>query len=112
MTKLLTSILLIGSLNVTLSAENNVSTKAKSDTENNASIKAKENIENNDSVKAKRAQEQIQEQIRREKKYAKEKTFYQGDDYDLSAHEIDPDSLESIPDIEPDYNFNMDHVYD
>jgi len=112
MKKLFLSALLISSLTVALNAENNDSTKTKSNTENNASTKAKENAENNDSVKAKRAEKQIQEQIKREEKYAKEKTFYQGRDYDLSALEVDPNSLEAIPDIEPDYDFDMDDVYD
>jgi len=112
MKKLFISIFLIGSLGIALNAENNVSAKAKSNTENNTSIKVKENVENNDSEKAKRAHKQIEEQIKREKKYAKEKTFYQGDDYDLSAHEVDRNALDSIPEIEPDYDFNMDHVYD
>jgi len=112
MIKLFLSALLIGSLSVALNAENNDSTKAKSNTENNTSIEAKKNSENNDSVKAKRAEKQIQEQIKREEKYAKEKTFYQGRDYDLSELEVDPNSLEAIPEIEPDYDFNMDDVYD
>ncbi len=112
MKKLFLSILMIGSLTVALNAESNASTKTNSNTENNNSIKEKKNAENNDSVKAKRSEKQIQEQIKREEKYAKEKTFYQGRDYDLSELEVDPNSLESIPDIEPDYDFDMDDVYD
>jgi len=112
MKKLFLLIFLIGSLSVALNAESNDSTKAKSNTENNASTKAKENAENNDSVKTKRAEKQIQEQIKREEKYAKEQTFYQGRNYDLSDLEVDPNSLEAIPEIEPDYEFNMDDVYD
>ena len=112
MKKLLLSALLMASSMVYLHAENNNSTKAKLNTENNASTKAKQNVENNDSVKAKRAQEQIQEQMKREEKYAKEQTFYQGRNYDLSSSEVDPNSLDAIPDIEPDYSFDMDDVYD
>ena len=112
MKKLLLSALLMASSIVYLHAENNNSTKAKMNTENNASTKAKQNVENNDSVKAKRAQEQIQEQMKREEKYAKEQTFYQGRNYDLSSSEVDPNSLDAIPDIEPDYSFDMDDVYD
>jgi len=51
------------------------------------------------------------EQIKREEKYAKEQKFYQGKDYNLSAVEINPDSLSSIKAIEPEYDFNMDDVY-
>ena len=112
MKKLFMSIFLIGSLSVALYAENNESTKAKSNTENNATTKAKEQAENSDSVKAKRAKKQIEEQMKREEKYAKEQTFYQGKNFDLSELEVDPKSLDAIPDIEPDYSFNMDDVYD
>ncbi len=112
MNKLFISIFLIGSLSVALFAENNDSIKTKSNTENNASSKAKENAENSDSVKAKRAKKQIEEQMKREEKYAKEQTFYQGKNFDLSELEVDPKSLDAIPDIEPDYSFNMDDVYD
>ncbi len=97
---------------LTLNAENNTSTKAESNRENNNSIKAKKSAEDNAASKAKRAEQQIQEQMKREEKYAKEKTFYQGAEYDLSASEVDKNSLSSIPDIEPDYSFNMDDVYD
>lgn len=112
MKKLFLSIFLIGSLSVALNAENNDSIKAKSNVENNASTKAKESAENNDSEKAKRAEKQIQEQIKREEKYAKEQTFYQGKNFDLSELEVDPNALDAIPNIEPDYSFNMDDVYD
>ena len=112
MKKLFLSIFLIGSLTVALSAENNNSTKAKPNTENNTTTKAKESAENNDSEKAKRAEKQIQEQMKREEKYAKEQTFYQGKNFDLSELEVDPNSLENIPEIEPQYDFNMDDVYD
>ncbi len=108
MKKLFLSVLLIGSLTLTLNAENNDTTKTKSNTENNTSTKAKENS----STKAKKAEEQIQEQMKKEEKYAKEQTFYQGKNYDLSDHEVDPNSLSDIPDIEPDYEFDMDDVYD
>ena len=49
--------------------------------------------------------------MKKEKKYAKEMIFYQGDDYDLSAHEVDPNSLPDVPLIEPDYDFEIDDVY-
>jgi len=99
MKKLFILTFLIASLSIVLNAENN-NTKAKSNTENNASTKAK------------RAEKQIQEQMKREEKYAKEQTFYQGKNFDLSEHEVDPNSLDAIPEIEPEYDFNMDDVYD
>ncbi len=92
------SILLIISLAVSLNAENNNSTKIKP--------------ENNASKKVKRAEKQLQEQMKREEKYAKEQTFQHGKNYDLSDLEVDPKSLDAIPEIEPDYEFNMDDVYD
>jgi len=51
------------------------------------------------------------EQIKREEKYAKEQKFYQGKDYNLSAVEVNPNSLSSIKAIEPEYDFDMDDVY-
>ena len=50
---------------------------------------------------------EIEKQMEKEKKYAKEKAFYQGDDYDLKSYEIDPDSLPDVPSLEPDYDFDM-----
>jgi len=111
MKKLFLSALLIGSLTVTLNAENNDSAKVKSNTENNASTKTKSNTENNASAKAKRIEKQVQEQMKREKKYAEEQSFVQGDDYDLKAVEVNEKSLESIPVIEPDYDFDITDVY-
>ncbi|MCK5855348.1 MAG: hypothetical protein KAG56_09010, partial [Sulfurovaceae bacterium] len=55
---------------------------------------------------------QLQAQLEREKKFAEEKTFYKGKDYDLSYAEIDKSSLDNIKLPEPDYDFNMDDVYD
>jgi hypothetical protein len=112
MKKLFLLALLIGSLTISLNAESNDTTKTNSNTENNTSTKAKNNAENNDSVKAKRAEKQIQEQMKKEEQYAKEQTFHQGKNYDLSDLEVDPNSLSDIPDIEPDYEFDMDDVYD
>ena len=81
--------------------------------ENNQSVQKekKENkqksADSNQSVKKDMAKKNLQEQMKREQKYAKEKTFYQGSDINLSAFEVDPDSLPSVPDIEPDYDFDM-----
>ncbi len=67
---------------------------------------------NSTMTRAEKSKKHIEEQIAREKKFAKEQKFYQGKDYNLSSHEVDLDSLKSIPVIEPEYDFNMDHVYD
>jgi len=58
-------------------------------------------------------QKNIDKQIKKEQKYAKEQTFYSGKNYDLESAQIDEKSLDSIPE-QPDYNddFNMDSVYD
>ena len=68
-------------------------------------VKSKEVVDNH--AKKIKIEKEVQEQMKREKKYAKEKTFYQGDDYNLSAFEIDKDSLSSVPELEPDYDFDM-----
>jgi len=70
-------------------------------------------IETNSSVlKADKIKKQLEEQMKKEQKFAKEQRFYQGDEYDLSTYEVDLSTLDSIPLIEPDYDFNMDDVYD
>jgi len=50
---------------------------------------------------------EIEKQIEKEKKYAKEKAFYQGKEYDLKSYEIDPDSLPDVPSLESDDDFDM-----
>jgi Ni/Co efflux regulator RcnB len=109
MKKLFLSTFLIALSMLTLHAENN-STKIKKNTENNSSVKAKQSSESNAS-KSKRVEQQVKEQMEREKKYAKEQSFAQGDDYDLKAVEVNEDSLDSIPVIEPDYDFDITDVY-
>ncbi len=49
--------------------------------------------------------------MEREEKYAKEQSFAQGDDYDLKAVEVNKDSLDSVPLLEPDYDFDITDVY-
>lgn len=56
-------------------------------------------------------QKHIKEQLEREKKFAKEQKFYQGDEYDLSEEEVDPKDLDTIPTIEPENDFDMTDVY-
>ncbi|OQX74575.1 MAG: hypothetical protein B6D59_01895 [Campylobacteraceae bacterium 4484_4] len=56
-------------------------------------------------------QQHVKEQLELEKKYAKEQEFYNAEDYNFSAVEVDEKSLSKIPKIEPDFDFNMDDVY-
>ena len=54
----------------------------------------------------------VQEAIKREEHFAKTQEFLQGDDYNLSEHQVDPRDLENIKVDEPMYDFDMDDVYD
>lgn len=92
MTRLLLSLLLLGSSSTMLLANKTVTKQ-----EINATTKA---------------QKQLKAQMDREKKFAKEQTFHQGKNYDLSYAEVDPDSLDDIAVPEPEYDFDMDDVYD
>jgi uncharacterized protein YdaU (DUF1376 family) len=65
-----------------------------------------------DKMKQKRVDKQIKEEMEKEKKYAKEQTFYSGENYDLERAKVNEESLSSIPEIEDDYEFDMDSVYD
>ena len=99
MNKLLISTLLVCSFSVSLIAENNIS-------------KVKDNNSSKKSVsKSKIMEKEIKDQMEREKKYAKEQSFAQGDNYDLKAVEVNKDSLDSVPLIEPDYDFDITDVY-
>ena len=80
-------------------------------TENNHS-KIEELQNNLNTTQATKVEKQLQEQIKKEEKYAKEQTFYQGSDYNLSASEVDKSSLDNIELPEPDYDFDMNDVYD
>jgi len=97
--------LLLGSSFVLLSAENN--TSHANTPESNVSQES--NLTPQD--RAIRVKKEVEEQMKREAKYAQEQRFYQGDEYNLSAVEINKDSLDSIPLIEPDYDFEIDDVY-
>lgn len=110
MKKLFISTLLISSCVVAIYAENNESVDANQSKSSSTKIELK-NKENN-MTKVEKIEKQLQEQIKREEKYAKEQTFYQGNDYDLSVSEVNKDSLENIELLEPDYEFDMDDVYD
>ena len=60
-----------------------------------------------------RTEKNIQDQISKEKKYAREQTFYSGEKYDLKDAEVNMDSVKNLPDI-PNTNedFDMNDVYD
>ncbi len=62
--------------------------------------------------KKSRVEKQIKKEMENEKKYAKEQTFYNQDNYDFKGAEVNPDSLDSVPELEPQYEFDMDSVYD
>jgi len=65
----------------------------------------------NKTTQAQRLAKELEAQMKREEKYAKEQRFYQGEEYNLSAVEINPELVESVPLIEPDYDFEIDDVY-
>jgi hypothetical protein len=56
-------------------------------------------------------QKHLQEQIEKEKRFAKEQKFYQGKEYNLSEEKVDPKDVDSIPMIEPENDFDMTDVY-
>lgn len=62
-------------------------------------------------IKKERAQKQIEEQMKKEQKYSREQTFYQGNNYDFKGAEVNPDSVDSVPEIPID-DFDIDNVYD
>ncbi len=103
-----TPLILAALLSVTTlpAAETNATAKQTKET-NTTKPKKEENA----AEKKKKIEAKIKEQMEREKKYAKEQKFYQGDEYDLKAHEVDPDSLPDVPAIEPDYDFDITDVY-
>ncbi len=88
--------LLIALASTVLHAENNQSTAGIEDNTTNPDQLAKH----------------VKEQLKLEEHYAKTQSFAQGKDYNLSVHQVDKKDLDSIPVIEPEYDFNMDDVYD
>ncbi len=105
MNKVVKLMVIMTLFSILLNAEENNST-----TETNSTAT---NMEQNTTIiKEDKSKKHLAEQIAKEKKFAKEQRFYQGDEYDLSSHEVDSDSLDSIEVIEPEYDFSMDHVYD
>ena len=75
------------------------------------SLLAASTNETNASERKSRMEKQIQKEMEKEKKYSREQEFYQSDEYDFKAAEVNPDSLSSIPSIEPEDDFDMDDVY-
>ncbi len=112
MNKLFFSSLLIALCTFSLHAENNTTKENNIIQEHNNSGKIEQKTDTNKTLsKSKLTEQQIKEQMEREKKYAKEQKFYQGDEYDLKAVEINKKSLEHVPVIEPDYDFDITDVY-
>ncbi len=68
-------------------------------------------IENN-TTDPKQLAKHVKEQMKLEEHYARTQSFAQGKDYNLSIHKVDPKDLESIYVDPPEYDFNMDDVYD
>jgi hypothetical protein len=58
-----------------------------------------------------RIKKQIKIEMEKEKKYSVDQTFYQGSEYDLSGLEVNPDSLDLVPELEIQ-DLDMDSVYD
>ncbi len=70
------------------------------------------NKDSNSSAKRKaRLEKQIKKEMQKEKKYAKEQVFYKMENYDFKGSEVNPDIVDSVPEIEED-DFDMDSVYD
>jgi len=65
-----------------------------------------------DKQKKARADKQLKKEMENEKKYAKEQVFYSEENYDFKGAEVNKDSLDSVPVLEPEYDFDMDSVYD
>ena len=93
----------------TLHAENNDSNRTDQNIEHNKTVVKEQ--KKADGNKTKLIDEHVKEQMEREKEYAQKQSFAQGDDYDLSAHEVDPNALPDVPVIEPDYDFDITDVY-
>ncbi len=112
MKKIFIAALLLAFTTLSIHAENNASVKTKENTETNNSVKTEQkNDSNKTASKSKRVEQEVKEQMEREEKYAKEQSFAQGDDYDLKAVEVNKDSLDSVPLLEPDYDFDITDVY-
>ena len=72
-----------------------------------SSILLADSNDTNQSKEKSKINTEIEKQMEKEKKYAKEKAFYQGKDYDLKSHQLDPNNLPDVPSLEPDDDFDM-----
>jgi len=79
---------------------------------NSLLVAAEKSESQKEKEKKHRMEKQIKKEMETEKKYAKEQTFYSEENYDFEGAEVNKDSLNSIPELEPQYDFNMDSVYD
>jgi hypothetical protein len=53
----------------------------------------------------------LKEAMAKEQKYAQEQMFYQGAEYDLGSYEVNPNSVDDMPLMENQDDFDMDDVY-
>ena len=112
MNTLFLSMFLMTTLSFFLYAEENQTRETNITVEHNRSVQTKQKNDTNETMtKSELEAQQVKEQMEREKKYAREMKFYQGDEYDLKAVEVNLKSLENVPSIEPDYDFDMTDVY-
>ncbi len=70
------------------------------------SSKVKENNETNTTIN-----KNLQKLIEKEKKIKKEQKFYQGKDYNLSETAVDKSTVDKVPLIEPEYDFDITDLY-
>jgi len=68
-------------------------------------------IETNSSTKESIAQKHLKQAMEEEKKFAREQTFYNADNYNFFGAEVSPESVENTPELELD-DLDMDSVYD
>ncbi len=77
----------------------------------NSLLWASSNNKSDEKEKRAMAEKQLQIEIKKEEKYSRERTFYQQSTYDFKGAQVNPASVDSVPDIEVD-DFDMDSVYD
>ncbi len=68
-------------------------------------------IESTNNSKDDRTSKQIEIEMAKEQKYAKEQTFYNEANYDFKGSEVHPDTVKRLKEIEVD-ELDMDSVYD
>lgn len=65
-----------------------------------------------DTEKKFRAAKQLKIEMEKEKQHAQTGTFHQSSSYDFKGAQVNPDSLDSVPELQPQDDFDMDSVYD